>query len=976
MRPFEARLSGSRRWIACASASAPSPSTHELGCANNAVDPKILNDALDVMRKDRHGALANEERTRAATAIDLAASSRVEQLDEVIARFSETRAVSAAVLNDLAVAVFTRSAARHDASGAIDALETIEEAAHADSGSLVVRFNRALMLERVGLNDRAEAAWRDYARREADSDWVREALTHVQALEGRRNPHGFDAGSVDVAVEVSKDPQGARELVTDSLLGAWSRAAVSGDRAARDLVVLMRAIGAKLVARSGDSSALHVALECETATPQLAADVAAFARGAATFRRGNYASAEGDLADASRGLRLRKANAVADWTDILVGAAKMFQGDFVEADAIAKRVDRSASRRGDLALRARANWVLGLSAARQERTADAERYTSVAAEVFETIGERGNRAFMRAQLADIDFSLGRDDAWLEQKTAALSELTRERDVRRRYSLLADLGKQLSDLGRRWAGIAILEEAVRLSDRTGRPSDHAEALIRLAAAYFARGLDSAGSNALTEARQALAVTSDSAMRTRLEMEASTAAASAARANPSEAATYLSNVVAYFDAEHLRFSIARPLTQRASARLIMRDTTGALNDLKAAVALGQPKDDALDRDESAARSEAFRLLTAVQAARGDTTGALATVERSRGAGNVRHERAPPGTVGITYAVLRDETIMWVTTSKRVRMVRLPTGRGELDDLVSRYEARVVRHFDEDATAEIARRLFILLIAPADTELRSRGVSSQPADLVLSTDGPLTRLPFALLQDSEGRFLFERAAIRYSPMVTSPPPLAADRSRVVVVANPAFDPAWFADLTPLRGADVEGAAVARAYDHSRIVAKEAATRAALIAALNTATLVHFAGHARLVDRAPRLSHLVAAADGDGYEANIVSAADLSRLKLPQLSLVVLSSCGTTQRHSHWDMGRDGLSQALLNAGAGGVISSLWVVDDEEVTSLMEALHQRLAAGDSPPVALRAAELRMLETGRRGRAVSIGGIFRVETK
>jgi CHAT domain-containing protein len=163
---------------------------------------------------------------------------------------------------------------------------------------------------------------------------------------------------------------------------------------------------------------------------------------------------------------------------------------------------------------------------------------------------------------------------------------------------------------------------------------------------------------------------------------------------------------------------------------------------------------------------------------------------------------------------------------------------------------------------------------------------------------------------------------------------------------------------------------------VAKEAATRAALIAALNTATLVHFAGHARLVDRAPRLSHLVAAADGDGYEANIVSAADLSRLKLPQLSLVVLSSCGTTQRHSHWDMGRDGLSQALLNAGAGGVISSLWVVDDEEVTSLMEALHQRLAAGDSPPVALRAAELRMLETGRRGRAVSIGGIFRVETK
>jgi len=972
-RPFEARLSGSRQWIQCAADSAISRSARTLGCGNHIVNVKALGDALHLVREE-DPAEPSGERQWAANAVDLAASTRVEQLDEIIARFSDIASPSSAVLNDLGVAELTRSVARRDAWGAIDALETIERAASTDSSSLVIRFNRALILERVGLKDGAEAAWRDYARHESDSSWVRESLNHLHRLAARRDQRGFDPSSPDMASEVLLDPQGAREFVTDSLLAAWGRSASEGDRTSRDHLAEMRTIGSAIADRSGDSSAIHIAADCERATTEVAAYVATFARGAATFRRGSYAASERDLAVASRGLRSRQAHAIADWADILVAASNMFRGRYADANRITKQVDRTAAERSDLALKARANWVLGLAAARQERTADAESYTTLAVKLFETLGERGNEAFMRAQLADVDYSLGRDDAWLEQKSAALSQFDRERDVRRRYSVLADLGKQLTDLGRRRAGVVILQEAVTLSNRTGRPSDHVEALIRLAAGQFEVGQVSDGVVALASARDALSDLNDPVMRARLDMEASMAAASAARTNPSEAASYLSKVVHYFDEQDLRFSIARPLTQRAGARLKLRDTVGALSDLKAAVSLSRA-DDVMDRDGSAARSEAFRLLTAVQAARADTAGALSTVERSRSSRPGRTPLTQPHIVGVTYSVLPDETFMWITNSKRVRMLRLPIGKLELDDLVARFEAQISRHFEQKSTSETARALYKLLISPADNELAFEARVGKVPDLVLSTDGPLARLPFALLQDSAARFLFEKVVVRYSGVATSRQPTTVDRSGVVVVANPNFDPNLFADLAPLRGADLEGAAVAHTYAHPRLLTKAAATKTAFIAALKTATLVHFAGHARLVDRAPRLSHLVTAARDGGYEANIVSAAELAHQDLSHLSLVVLSSCGTTQRHSRLDSGGDGLSQAFLSAGAGAVISSLWAVDDDDVTALMTVLHQRLAAGDPPPAALRLAELRMLENGRRGRAVSVGGIFRVET-
>jgi CHAT domain-containing protein len=52
-------------------------------------------------------------------------------------------------------------------------------------------------------------------------------------------------------------------------------------------------------------------------------------------------------------------------------------------------------------------------------------------------------------------------------------------------------------------------------------------------------------------------------------------------------------------------------------------------------------------------------------------------------------------------------------------------------------------------------------------------------------------------------------------------------------------------------------------------------------------------------------------------------------------------------------GLTRTFLQAGADGVVSSLWQVDDSATALLMATLHEKLRAGESASVALRHAQL-----------------------
>jgi CHAT domain-containing protein len=139
--------------------------------------------------------------------------------------------------------------------------------------------------------------------------------------------------------------------------------------------------------------------------------------------------------------------------------------------------------------------------------------------------------------------------------------------------------------------------------------------------------------------------------------------------------------------------------------------------------------------------------------------------------------------------------------------------------------------------------------------------------------------------------------------------------------------------------------------------ATQAKLVSAFEQARLVHYAGHAVFDDARPEQSHLVLAASGAG--SDMLTAAEIQDLNLSGTRLVVLSACQTSRADQAGSSGFAGLAGAFLAAGAGGVVGSLWRVDDELTRHLMAEFHSAYQQSGNAAAALRTAQLRLRRSG-----------------
>ena len=126
-----------------------------------------------------------------------------------------------------------------------------------------------------------------------------------------------------------------------------------------------------------------------------------------------------------------------------------------------------------------------------------------------------------------------------------------------------------------------------------------------------------------------------------------------------------------------------------------------------------------------------------------------------------------------------------------------------------------------------------------------------------------------------------------------------------------------------------------------------------------VHFATHAVLDERTPARSGIVLSLVGSGQEDGILRVNEVFDLKL-NAELVVLSACQTGLGVLVRGEGMVGVTRAFLSAGASRVVVSLWEVNDQATSSLMNGFYRHLASNQSPTSALRAAKLAMLHSGQ----------------
>ncbi len=90
---------------------------------------------------------------------------------------------------------------------------------------------------------------------------------------------------------------------------------------------------------------------------------------------------------------------------------------------------------------------------------------------------------------------------------------------------------------------------------------------------------------------------------------------------------------------------------------------------------------------------------------------------------------------------------------------------------------------------------------------------------------------------------------------------------------------------------------------------------------------------------------------DSALVTALELAGLNLWGTQLVVLSACDTGRGDLKQGQGVYGLRRALVVAGAETVVMSLWKVDDETTSTLMEAYYRHLLEGQGRATALRTA-------------------------
>jgi tetratricopeptide (TPR) repeat protein/CHAT domain-containing protein len=134
--------------------------------------------------------------------------------------------------------------------------------------------------------------------------------------------------------------------------------------------------------------------------------------------------------------------------------------------------------------------------------------------------------------------------------------------------------------------------------------------------------------------------------------------------------------------------------------------------------------------------------------------------------------------------------------------------------------------------------------------------------------------------------------------------------------------------------------------------ASAARLAGDLRPYTYLHLAAHGWVDSQNPEKTGIALAWSGSGEYEGFFTLADAVGLDL-DADLVVLSACDTARGKVRVGEGVESMGCAFLNAGARGVVASLWQVKDQAAADTMKSLYSGILEGKRPPEALHAAKV-----------------------
>jgi CHAT domain-containing protein len=251
-----------------------------------------------------------------------------------------------------------------------------------------------------------------------------------------------------------------------------------------------------------------------------------------------------------------------------------------------------------------------------------------------------------------------------------------------------------------------------------------------------------------------------------------------------------------------------------------------------------------------------------------------------------------------------------------------------------------------------------------------------MIIVRDGQLHLLPFDALENQAGQCVVESQTVVYAPSATSYYLLHREAGRPTGSMVPLLglggiqyssvalrqinfgqsqSKGTLSDL-PYSKEEVL-AASAELGGKNDLLLEEHATELDFKSAMrNHYGTVHIAVHGFANSTDPDDASLVMLPSPKAGEDGLLHASEISMMHV-DANLIVLSACDTAVGPIQGEEGIATLSKSFLLAGAKGVVSTLWSVQDQSSLFLMKQFYSRIAAGDSAGVALAKAKRAMLQ-------------------
>ena len=273
--------------------------------------------------------------------------------------------------------------------------------------------------------------------------------------------------------------------------------------------------------------------------------------------------------------------------------------------------------------------------------------------------------------------------------------------------------------------------------------------------------------------------------------------------------------------------------------------------------------------------------------------------------------------------------------------------------------VSHCDENVMTNALKTLYDIIVTPIAYLIDGN-------ELIFVPEGPFCLVPYAALENSKSKYLFESFRIRVLPslgtlkLITDCPAEFHNKTGALLVGNPCFKDVLYKGktLVQLPGAREEVEMIGRILDIVPLIG-EKATKDEVLKRLSSVALVHIATHGKKetgeIFLAPNTTRATRQPQEEDY---LLTMTDVLQADL-RARLVVLSCCHSALGEVMAE-GVVGIARAFLGAGARSVLVSLWAIDDAGTLEFMNHFYKALVKGKSASEALNQSMKCMRESGQ----------------